>query len=942
MRISTPSISRAIRLAVTGALGLPVGLSGQGNAPSDPIPLDPAVTVGTLDNGLRYFVRENGRPENRAELRLVVDAGSILEDDDQLGLAHFVEHMAFNGTRNFAKQELVDYLESIGMQFGPDINAYTSFDETVYMLQFPLDDPSVLETGFQILEDWAHGVAFEPEEVDKERGVVTEEWRLGRGAQARMLDAQFPILFEASRYAERLPIGKREVLASADPSVLERFYRDWYRPELMAVIAVGDFDGDVIEGLIRRHFDGLQTVANPRPRVFSDVPLDHPARVAIATDVEATQSQVAVMYKQPLRPRGTVADFRRGLAEGLYEGMMNGRLEEIAQQADPPFLFAGSGGGSFVRSVDLYQLVALVPEGGIARGLDGLLTEAERVVRYGFTDTELERQKTDMKRAFERRFAERENQESDRLASRYIQVFLRELPFPSVEQELELVDVLLPGITLEKINALAGDWLREEGRVVLANAPEKAGLDTPAESDLAGVFAVVDQRELDPYEDSASDEPLLPTSPTGSPVVSEETTDEVDVTVWTLDNGVRVVLKPTDFKDDEVLFAASSPGGTSLASDDDFVSASWASTVVERGGIGDFDLIDLEKKLTGQVLRVSPFVSGLTEGFNGMASPQDLETALQLVYLYFDAPRKDETAFMSLRSQMMGLLANRGADPGAVFSDTVSLTMSQGHPRVRPVDESVIEEIDLDRSFAFYEDRFADASDFTFYFVGAFDPEELRPLVELYIGGLPSTGRVEDWRDVGIDPPEGVVEKVVRKGLEPQSQTRIIFAGDAEYSGEEEMALSALGQILDIRLREVLREDLGGTYGVGVSGSLDDRPDEEFEVRISFGSDPERADELAQVVFEEIDRIQQDGPDAETVDKVRETQRRSKETSLQENRYWLGRIQRFERLGLDFEDIPSYESVEAWTPEQIQDAAIRYLRDDQYVKITLLPERQIP
>ena len=929
-------------LLPTAAFVVPAMLSAQAPAPDTPLPADPAVTVGELDNGLRYYVRENDTPENRADFRLVVNAGSILEDEDQLGLAHFAEHMAFNGTENFEKQELVDYLESIGMQFGPHINAYTSFDETVYMLRVPMDDPDVLETAFQILQDWAQAVLFDPEEVDKERGVVIEEWRLGRGAQARMRDAQFPVLFEGSLYADRLPIGKTEVLESAPASTLERFYRDWYRPDLMAVVAVGDFDGAAIEGMIRTQFAGLAGPAEPRPRELTEVPFDHPPRVAIAADVEAPQSQVSVLYKRPLAPRGTVGAFRRQLTENLYEGMMGGRLEELTQQAEPPFLIGFPVGGSFVRTLDMYQLLALVAEGGLERGLDALLTEAERVRQHGFTETEFARQKAEVLRSFERRFAERANQESANLAGRYVQAFLRGTTFSSPEDDLELANALLPAITLEDVNGLAVEWMQEQGRVVMTNAPEKDDLVTITEEDIQGVFASVAGKEIEPYVDAAIDAPLVAVIPEGSPVVGEEVVEEVGVTVWTLENGVRVVLRPTDFKDDEILFSATSPGGNSLAADEEFESIRMASVVVGEGGVGEFDKIALEKKLAGQDVRVAPSVGSLAEGISGSASPRDIETAFQLIYQRFMAPRKDETAFLAYKTLLSGIFANRGASPGATLVDTLSATMTQGHPRAVPPSEEMIERLDLDRSFAFYQDRFADASDFVFYFVGAFTPEELRPLVETWLGGLPSLGRVETWRDVGIDPPDGVIEKEVRKGLEPQSQTRIVFAGDAEYSLEGNTAISALADVLDIRLRELLREDLGGTYGVGVSGFLSQQPDEEYSLRISFGSAPERAEELTAVVFEEIDRIQQAGPDAETVEKVRETQRRNRETQLEQNRYWMGSLAAADRLGMDYSYVTTYEYIEGWTAEQVQEAALRYLRDDRYVKIVLYPENQIP
>ncbi len=918
------------------------GVAAQNWSPEDPIPPDSSVSVGQLDNGLRYFVQENDRPENRAELRLVVDVGSIVEEEDQLGLAHFVEHMAFNGTENFEKQELVDYLESIGMQFGPDINAYTSFDETVYILQVPMDDPEVLATAFQILKDWAGGVLFESEEVDKERGVVIEEWRLRRGAASRMQDKQLPIMLHGSLYAERLPIGEPEIIENAPTETLRRFYDDWYRPDLMGVVAVGDFDGAGIEAMIHDTFGGLTGPDEPRPRTFADVPVDHAPLVAIATDEEARMSQAGVLYKQPRAPRGTVADFRRSLVQSLYSGMLNARLQELTQQADPPFLLAFSGQGGFVRGVDAYQLIAIVPEGGLTTGLSALLTEAERVVRHGFTATEFDRQQADLRRGYERRLAERENQESDGLASRYVQAFLTDVPYPDIETEVELVDAFLPGITLEETNAFAEQWLNEQGRVVLASGPEKEGLETPGDDDLSALFETVATAEIDPYDDAVVDAPLLPVIPEGSLVMAEETVDEVGITIWTLENGVRVFLKPTDFKDDEVRFSATSPGGSSLGSDEHFISTNRAATLVARAGVGAFDDTALQKKLAGKAVGVSPGLGSLSERVSGFASPEDLETAFQLVYLYFSAPRKDETAFEAYKAFMAGILANREADPNVAFSDTIRATMTQGHPRAsRPLTQELIEEIDLDRAFSFYQERFADASDFTFYFVGAFDLEEIRPLVEQYLGALPNLAREENWQDLGVDPPSGVIEKTVYKGMEPQSRTRIIFAGEGAYSPEESSVIGALASILEIRLRELLREDLGGTYGVGVGSSLTYRPDEEYGVTISFGSAPERAEELAAVVFEEIERIKTDGPDAETVDKVRESQRRAKETSLRENGYWLGRIQSMDQEGRDLTLIPSYDLIKGWTAEQVQEAAVRYLRNDRYAKFVLYPEEPV-
>lgn len=940
---STPNSAFVLALALGALFAGPA--SAQNYNPGDPIPPDPEVNTGQLANGLTYFIHENDEPENRAELRLVVNAGSILEEDDQLGLAHFVEHMAFNGTRNFEKQALVDYLESIGMQFGPDVNAYTSFNETVYMLQVPMDDPEVLATAFQILVDWASAVLFDPEEVDKERGVVIEEWRGRRGGAARIQDEQYPVIFHGSRYPERLPIGDPQILETAPADRLRSFYEDWYRPDLMAVIAVGDFDGAEIETMIRSSFGSLSGPADPRSRTETEVPVDHPPLISIATDPEMPQSQVSVVYKQPASPRGSIGDFRRARVRSLYSGMLNERLNELSVQADPPFIFASAGGGSFIRGADAAQFNASVSETGVERGLDALLTEAERVARHGFSASELEREKISLHRIYESRLAEAGNRVSGGLASRYINVFLEGSSYPSVETEMALLDAVLPGITLDETNAFAQGWLTEQGRVILVAGPEKEGLVTPTEDELTAIFAAVSEKEIAPYEDAAVDAPLLAGIPEGSVVVAEESIDEIGVTIWELANGVRVVLKPTDFRDDQVIFSATSPGGYSLVPDDEVHNAELASMLVSQGGVGEFDQIALGKKLTGKRASASAGIGSLTETVNGLASPQDLETAFQLIYLRFVAPRKDETAFEALKAQMTGMMGNMGATPQGVLQDTVSTTMSQGHPRATAtLSEALktLEEADLDAALEFYRDRFADASDFSFYFVGSFDLEGIRPLVETYLGGLPSLGRVESWVDHGMDPPDGVIEKVVRKGVEPQSRTMIYFTGDGEYSPEESTVIGAMADVLQISLRELLREDLGGTYGVGVSGSVSFRPDEDYRVAIEFGSDPERAEELSAVVFEEIERLRTEGPSAENVAKVRETQRRSKETSVQQNNYWLTQLRSFEDRGRDLRLIPSYDLIESWTAEQIQQAAIRYLRTDQYVKFVLLPEAIIP
>ena len=911
------------------------------DAPLDAkIPFDEALKVGHLSNGLRYYIRTNQRPEKRASLRLFVRAGSLQEDEDQQGLAHFVEHMAFNGTRHFEKQELVDYLESIGMRFGADLNAYTSFDETVYMLQVPTDDDEILAKAFLILEDWAHGIAFDAEEIDKERGVVVEEWRLGRGAGARIRDKQFPLLFKDSRYAERLPIGKPEVLENAPYEAFKRFYRDWYRPDLMAVVAVGDFDAEKIEEMIRSHFSKLENPENPRERVIYPVPDHEETLFSSLTDPEIPNTTVSVFYKLPKQELGTFGAYREGLKEGLYSAMLNARLAEITQKSDPPFLFGYAAKTDLVLSRAVYSQGAAVAEGGVERGLEAVLVEAERVDRHGFTQSELDRAKKETLRGYEQLFRERDKTPSPALASEAGRNFLQGEPIPGIAAELAMAQRFLPEITLEEVNELAKAWISEENRVILVNGPEKEGAVLPSEEGLLAVFESVEGRDVEAWVDQTLDEPLVAEEPAGSEILEEKRIEEIGVTEWRLGNGLRVVLKPTDFRNDQVLLRATSPGGTSLVSDEEFTSASFATSIISESGYGAFNSIELNKALAGKVVRGGPTLGELSEGFRGSASPEDLETLFQLVYLAFTAPRYDPEAFQSLMSRFSTVIENRLSDPGTVFSDKLTEVMTGDHPRRRPPSAEMLAAIDPEKALAVYRDRFADASDFTFVLVGNFEPAKIRPLVGKWLGGLPSSGREESWRDVGVRDPDEVVKFEVRKGLEPKSQVRILFTGPAQWTRDASYDILSLAQILRLRLREVLREDLGGTYGVGVSGSISRRPRQEYGMRVSFGCDPAEVESLLEALFAEIESIRKNGVEQSYLDKVKESVHRQREVDLQENSYWLSMLGNYYTYGQDPRWILEVEKViDEVTLERVHEAAKKYLAPERYVLGVLYPEQ---
>ncbi len=905
------------------------------------LPIGPHVTAGKFENGFTYFIRENKRPENRAELRLVVNAGSTLEDDDQLGLAHFLEHMAFNGTKNFEKHKLIEFMESIGMRFGPGLNAYTSFDETVYMLTIPTESPEVMETAFKILEDWSHALLLENEEIDKERGVIVEEWRLGRGAYARMRDKQFPILLKDSRYAERLVIGKKEIIENFKYKVLKRFYKDWYRPDMMAVLAVGDFDKSRVKELIETHFRALPKPKKPRPRQIFEIPDHKETLFAIATDKEATGTSVSVYHKHPLREMDTVGAYRERVVEGIYNGMLNQRFNELSQKPDPPFIYAYSSRGSFLRSKEAYTLSASVKEDGIERGLDTLLTESERVSRFGFTESELERQKLQDLRSIERAYAERDKTESYRYVSEYIRHFLTGEPIPGIEYEFELYKRFVPEITLEEVNTLGKEWLTEENRVIVVSAPEKEGLRIPSEEELLAVFDAVEGKEITAYVDTTPTEPLLAEIPEPGAIIETQTIEEVGITEWELSNGVRVILKPTDFKADEILLRAFSPGGTSLATDEDFIPARTAAQVVGSGGLGDFNDINLQKKLSGKVVRVTPSISELEEGIYGSASPKDLETMFQLVYLTFTEPRADADIFQAMTSQMKAMYKNRSASPMAVFSDTLQKIMSQNHLRARPITEEIIDEMDLEKSYAFYKDRFADASDFTFIIVGNFDLESIKPLVTRYLGALPSIDREETWRDVGIDPPKGVVKETIHKGLEPQSRASIVFTGPFQYTQEQRNAIRGACLVLQTRLRKTIREDLGGTYSIGANPSYVRIPDQEYRITISFGTDPERVEDLVQVVFKEVEKLKTEGVSPEELNDFKKAEYRNFETGIKTNGWLLAQLAYKYQQDEDPRVLFDYvKTLERMTPEVLQKAAQTYLNTDNYVQLILFPEKK--
>ncbi len=911
---------------------------------SQPMPVDPQITMGKFPNGMRYYIRANKKPEKRAELRLIVKAGSILEDEDQLGLAHFVEHMAFNGTKNFPKHALIEFMESLGMRFGADINAYTSFDQTVYMLTVPTDKLEAMDRAFQVLEDWAHNVTFEPAEIEKERGVVLEEWRSGRGAGGRTRDKLFPIIFKGSRYATRIPIGTPEIIQTGKADRITQFYKDWYRPDLMAVVAVGDFDKAAIEKLINSHFASLPAAKEPRPRTDYEVPDRSETGYAVITDKETTSTTIEIDTLLPSRPPGTVGVYRQKTVDRLFSAMLNARFAELAQKPDAPFVFGFSGRGSFLgKTKDVAFLVALVKEGNVEAAMRTLLTEAERVARFGFTETELARQKVSVLRNYERLSLEKENALSAAKAEEYIRNFLVGETLPSADDEYALHQRFVPEITLAEINKLAREWYPAtfQSRIVSLTAPQKTGLAIPDETKLAAVLKEPIAADLKPYVDTVASAVLLETPPAPGKIVNTTTNEKAGLTIWELSNGVKVVLKPTTFRADEIFFRATSPGGTSLASDADFIPADAATQLIGSSGVAKFSQIDLGKMLAGKIASASPYIGELEEGLNGSSSRKDLETMFQLIYLRFTQPRADANNFAVQANQAKTFMANQAVSPDFAFFDALNTARYQNHLRRRVPTVETIEQWNLDKSLAFYKDRFADASDFTFFFVGSFDEAMMKPLVERYLGSLPSLKRKETWKDVGVKTATGVVEKRVEKGIEPKSRAAIVFSGPFVFDQEHRAAIRAMSEILQTRLLDVIREELGGTYSITASFGYQKFPRQEYSISINFGSSPDRTDDLIKRVFQEIEKFKTEGPTEKQLADEKEALVREFETNSKQNGYLLNQIQLRFYHGEDPAGIwmvpEFYKKLDAAT---IKEAAKTYLNTNQYVKVTLFPEKK--
>lgn len=911
---------------------------------NEKIPFDPSVRTGILDNGMAYFIKKNSKPENRVELRLALKAGSIVEDEDQKGLAHFIEHMEFNGSEHFTSNGLINYLEKVGTKFGPDLNAYTSFDETVYMLQVRSDVENQLDTGLLVLYDWAGKASLDSKEIDKERGVVISEWRTRLSPGQRMSQKYFPILYKGSRYAERLPIGDPEIVKNAKYETVRRFYKDWYRPDLMAVIIVGDVDVDKIEKKVKTMFSNFSNPQNEREREKYTVPAHKGTAVAIVTDKEAPFTNVRIVNKLPHIPVNTKKDLLEDMKRDLFNMMLNARLDEIKNTANPPFTFAYTGYNPNIGDIDSYSSWAMVPEG---RALDALKTfaeENERVLRYGFTYTELKREKKNLLKEAERDLKERDKTESRRYASKAVYHFLKNYPMMNEDQYYNFVNLNLDKINLASVNSLAKNWIKDDNRVIIITAPDKDGVKIPTKAEVLDVLQKVKNTKIDAYKDNATSKPLFSKKLPPAPIKSESINDEYGITKLVLENGIEVYYKKTDFKNNETKFSAYSPGGTSVYSDTDYPNARFASRAVEEMGISEFDNNQLTKLLTGKDVSVSPYIYELYEGFRGSSTNEDLETMFQLINLYFTQPRNDKTAFESFVNRNKGLYGNLLKQPDYYFYYLTNKIKYGDQVRAGGIPTAEdFDKLDRNKVFQIYNERFADAGDFKFFFVGSFDENKLKALIQKYLGNLKSTGKKENWIDRNKRMKEGFITKKEYKGEAPKTFVDLTYHGDFNYNKDNEYILKSLSKILSIKLRESLREDKGGVYGVRVGGYANNEPIEKYVIHISFNSEPDKTEELIQAVYAVIDTLQTFGPDDEVMTKVTETQKQSRIKNLKENRYWLSKMKEIIQDDLDYSEISLHsleKRINKLTKDDIKAAANKYLTKDNFFEISMYPDKK--
>lgn len=903
------------------------------------LPFDKSIIKGRLDNGMTYILRENKKPEKRIVLYLVCKAGSVLEEDNQRGLAHFVEHMAFNGTEKFQKHEIISYLESLGMEFGPEVNAHTSFDETIYKLQVPSDNPEALSKALEILQQWAAYVQFQPEEVEKEALVIEEEWRQSRGAYQHVSDLFRTYRYYQSRYAKRAPIGSMEVVRGTTQQGLRDFYSQWYQPPFMALVVVGDTDIKKLERQLPKFFTDLPQRDEGTELPWYPVPEHEEFLVVTATDPELRGGQINYYLKYPARIERTIAEYREGIIDHLFYNIFSKRLEEISLDPEAPFISAYSGYGKLCRTAEARIINMEVKQGRYKEALGRAFREVERINQHGLSEGEIQRAKKELLSRMKELYLERDKTHSITLAKEYSRHFLYEEAVPGIAWEYEMYKKTVPGISQAELEKRIKLWSGNKNHLVTISGPESEKDLIPSEKEILTLYTAVSAEKLKPWQDEAAAKALLSETPQPGMIIKKEENKKLGLHFWTLSNGMKVVLKPTDFQNDEILFGSFSPGGYSLVSDDDYLAAITADNIWRESGAGSFSKLELDKMLAGKQLAVNPWITSLYEGFGGSSSVADLEDFFQLLHLQFKNPRLNEDAYNLVKENLIERFKNQQNTPGGQFNEAIRKLLYGDHFRNRTITTQVLQEMDLEKSREIVKQRFSDPGSFNCLFVGSFQPSDLEDLVKRYLASLPARDKKESWQDNKMYPSLKKDSTTVYFGKEEKSQVLLVFPGKFDWSVKNVLRTDALSRVLDAIFRDKIREEEGGTYSIYSSCSLEMQPASFYEFYIGFGCDPGRVKELKQKVLQIIREIKKDGFKEEYLSNVKQIMIKGRENSLKENSFWLDILESYLQKGLDFDFILKYdEIVTAFTVSDIVKQAEQMLKEDSLLEAVLYPE----
>ena len=908
-----------------------------------PLPVDPEVRTGKLENGLTYYIRNNGQPENRADFYIAQKVGSMQEEDNQAGLAHFLEHMAFNGTKNFPGKSMLNYLQDNGIKFGTNINAYTSFDETVYfMTNIPTTNQNLMDSALLVLHDWSNAIALEEEEIEKERGVIREEWRTRGGAQQRLWDQLLPKMYPDSKYAKRMPIGSIEVINNFKPEEIRAYYHKWYRPDLQGIIVVGNVNVDEMEQKIKDLFSPISLDAERATREYYPVPDNKDPIVAIATDPEARNTRIMMFNKHDPMPqelKNTQAGYLTQYILNAAASMMNQRFAEMIQKPDAPFTSAYAYDGDYfvAKTKDAWTVVAGSAEDKIKDALAAMVRETERAKQYGFTASEYEVARTNILKGYEDAYNNRDKQRNSAYSQEYVRAFTDGEPFPGIEFEYQFMQAVAPNIPVEAVNQTIKQLISDENIVISVTGPQKEGLAYPAEDELLAVLQAVKAETIEPYAEQVIDEPLVASPPAPGKITKEERDMAMDATVWTLQNGMKVILKNTDFKDDEIRMTATSAGGYSPYAVQDPVNSKMMNAVMRVGGVGNFSATDLPKVLAGKTASASPGISLTTQDFNGSSSIKDFETMLQLVYLYFTAPRKDSDAFQSFVQRMETQLKNQEAEPMVAFSDSITAALYGDNPLTARTRVADLKQLNYDRIMEMYKQQFSNPGSFVFTFVGNIDEEKVRPVVEQYLASLPGQAVKGEFTRVPMSFTPGKMENIFTREMQnPKASVFNAVTGNMERNMKNQILMSMFDQILDIVYTEKVREDEGGTYGVYAGGSISRYPEGQTLLQIMFDTDPEKKGQLNEIILMQLNEIAANGPRESDFIKVKEYLNKNYAENLKENSYWVNILDQLYFYGEDMHT-GYIDAVNAMTPKDVQKFANELLSQGNLKTIIMVP-----